>query len=142
MKYNNNQVYPTIKEGSPSPFLQDILQPKPACGHSSVAPFEASRLVLSHFWGVPSNFWSFSVHFFQNSKMTSKVRMPPSKVKKTQGQLFERHVTKDQMERLLRESQIEFQERERNQSSLKPNSRGDTSSLETQTGEMLTPSRP
>jgi len=74
--------------------------------------------------------------------MTSKVRMPPSKVKKTQGQLFERHVTKDQMERLLRESQIEFQERERNQSSLKPNSRGDTSSLETQTGEMLTPSRP
>jgi len=45
--------------------------------------------------------------------MASTIRPPPSRTRKIQGQLFERHVTKSQMTRLSKESLIEFQERER-----------------------------
>lgn len=45
--------------------------------------------------------------------MGSRARPTPSKPKRIQKQLFERHVTEDQMERILRESQIDFREREK-----------------------------
>jgi len=45
--------------------------------------------------------------------MSSRTKPTPSKTRKIQKQLFERHVTDDQMERILRKSQIEFQEREK-----------------------------
>lgn len=46
-------------------------------------------------------------------RMSSKAKFAPAKPKKLQKQLYERCVIEDQMERLVRDNQLEFEERER-----------------------------
>lgn len=45
--------------------------------------------------------------------MASNIRAPPLRARKVQSQLFERHVTKSQMTQLLKESLIEFQQKDK-----------------------------